>query len=326
MIKVAMLSRWHVHAIGYAREILATGKAQITWVWDEDPERGKEWAKELGAGFEPDLDKLLARDDVEAVAVDAPTSIHHDVILKAAQAGKHIFTEKVLCPTVKECKSVADAIRKAGVQFTISFPHRTFPINIYAKHVIEQGWLGQINYLRIRNAHSGASDKWLPEYWYDMTTTCGGAMMDLGCHPMYLAPYLLGKPVRVASIFNSLVSPGGMDDNCVSVVEFENKVIAVLETSFVTPFAGTNFELSGTEGVLILEGNTLKLRSRKLDVEGWVIPDLPKPDCIAINQWIDSIESGKPSKFTIDDAIMLTVMMENAYVSDKEQKIVKIQA
>ena len=51
MLRVAMLSKWHVHAAGYAREFLASGKAEIKAVWDEKPDRGEEWAKELGCDF-----------------------------------------------------------------------------------------------------------------------------------------------------------------------------------------------------------------------------------------------------------------------------------
>ena len=96
MLRVAMLSKWHVHAEGYARDFLKTGKAEITAVWDEKPERGAEWAQRLGCDFESDLDKLLAREDVDAVCCCTPTTMHTDVLIRAAKAGKHIFTEKVL--------------------------------------------------------------------------------------------------------------------------------------------------------------------------------------------------------------------------------------
>ena len=51
MLKVGMLSKWHVHAEGYARNVLDTGKAEITAVWDDDVERGSKWADDLGAKY-----------------------------------------------------------------------------------------------------------------------------------------------------------------------------------------------------------------------------------------------------------------------------------
>ena len=89
MVRVAMLSRWHVHADEYASRVDDEEQAQVVAVWDEEPGRGQGWASELGVGFEADLDRLLARDDIDAVAVAAPTNMHPEVMLRAAQAGKH---------------------------------------------------------------------------------------------------------------------------------------------------------------------------------------------------------------------------------------------
>jgi DNA-binding transcriptional LysR family regulator len=80
MVKVAMLSKWHVHAGGYAGMLKNSGKAEIVAVWDDDQARGEAWAKELGAEFIADLDTLLARDDIEAVICDAPNGKKYDAI------------------------------------------------------------------------------------------------------------------------------------------------------------------------------------------------------------------------------------------------------
>src|SRR5690606_40427794 len=98
MIKVAMLSYWHVHAWDYKKQAQNHPDTEIVAVWDEIPTTGEEAAKKLNVPFFADLDELLAKDDIDAVVVDAPTNIHRDVLVKAALAGKHIFTEKVIAP------------------------------------------------------------------------------------------------------------------------------------------------------------------------------------------------------------------------------------
>ena len=72
MLKVAMLSKWHVHAGAYARTVQNSGIAEIAVVWDEVAERGEAWAKELGVEFCADLDAVLARADIDAIVCDAP--------------------------------------------------------------------------------------------------------------------------------------------------------------------------------------------------------------------------------------------------------------
>lgn len=322
MIKIAMLSKWHVHAEGYARQIQQSGKAVITCVWDEDQNRGSAWAKDLGVDFEADLDRVLARNDVDAVVVDTPTSDHARVMIAAAKAGKHIFTEKAMAPTLAECKAISAAIEENGVKFCISMPQLTSALVQFARQAIDDGLLGRVHYLRIRDAHGGSVQGWLPAYWYDVEKAGGGAMMDLGCHPMYMASWLLGRPTRISSMFNTTYCPAPAEDNAVSVVEFDGGAIAVLETGFVTPWNAGCFELLGSDGAIVSVGKDVKIRSKKYDVQGWVIPDkLPEQQPMAMMQWLEGIETGTAIRFDTDRGEALTELLEKAYQSHERQEI-----
>lgn len=327
MLKVAMLSGWHVHARGYAQQLQNIKGVQITAIWDEDPQRGQAWAAELGAAFEPELEALLKRPDVDAVAVTTPTNMHRDVMVAAANAGKHIFTEKVMAPTVKECQDIAKAVTKAGVKFCISFHHRTNPANLFAKAAVDNGILGDITLVRVRNAHNGASANWLPDYFYDAVQCGGGAMMDLGAHPMYLVRWLLGKPRRLTAMFNSFTGKP-VEDNAVAVIEFENKALGIAETGFVSSHSPFSLEVYGTAGSLLVGGvdNKVQLRSDKIkaDIQGWIRPDnLPRPLPSPIEQWVNGILYGEPIHFGLDDGIQLTELMQAAYISAKEGRQVE---
>jgi len=322
MLKVAMLSRWHVHAGGYAQEFQARNDAKITVVWDEEPDKGAEFAKELGVDFEPDLDKLLARDDVDAVCVNAPTNIHRDVMVKAAKAGKHIFTEKVLAPTVAECMDIKKAVDESGVKFCISFPHRTFPHNLLAKKVMDDKVLGDVSYMRVRNAHNGASAGWLPAHFYDEVQCAGGAMMDLGAHPMYLIGWLLGKPAEVSSAF-TYVTGRAVEDNAVSVMKYSCGAVAVSETGFVTSNSPFVLELHGTKGSFVITDKTTQLSIS--EESGYESENaLPKALPNAIDQFVDGVLYGKEIVFGMDDAILLTEIMEAAYKAHKQGGFVKV--
>jgi len=322
MLKVAMLSRWHVHAEGYAKEFQARPDVKLTAVWDEEPDKGKAFAESLGVDFEPDLDKLLARDDVDAVCINTPTSMHRDIMVAAAQAGKHIFTEKVLAPTAKECIDIRDAVEKSGVKFCISFPHRTFPFNLLAKKVMEGGQLGTVTYLRMRNAHNGASAGWLPPHFYDEAMCGGGAMIDLGAHPMYLISWLLGKPSEISSAF-TYVTGHAVEDNAVCIMKYSSGAIAVSETGFVTSNSPPMLEIYGTDGSLVIMGNEPRIIST--DTKGeWITPELPEAIPSAIDQFVDGVLYGKEIIFGMDDAIRLTEIMESAYKAHKQGGFVKV--
>ncbi|MFA6947364.1 MAG: Gfo/Idh/MocA family oxidoreductase [Eubacteriales bacterium] len=325
MLKVAMLSKWHVHAGGYANTIKNSGVAEITCVWDDDIARGEAWAKELGCDFVADLDALLARDDVEAVACDTPTTMHHDVLIKAAKAGKHIFTEKALCPTVAECEEVKAAVVASGKTFVISYPMRGTGIVQFAKRMIEAGEFGKISLIRIRNGHNGVSGGWLPEYWFEKKDAAGGAMMDLGCHPMYTLAYLGGKPKRVTGMFNA---PFGskVDENALATVEFENGALGIGETSFITYATKEMIEIYGSDATLLAVGGDVQYISKNSEkyVRGWIHPTLPENHPIPLVQWLHACAEGKPSPegLGIDDAIALTELLEKSYIADETNKYV----
>ena len=315
VLRVAVLSRWHVHADQYAREIRANADADVCAVWDEEPDRGAAWAAELGVHFEADLDALLASDAVDAVCVTTPTAMHREAMVKAATAGKHIFTEKVLAATVADCRAIAQAVEAHGVKFCISFPRRTMPALLYAKQALDDGLFGRVTALRVRIAHDGAVRDWLPAHFYDADACGGGAMMDLGAHGMYLSRWLLGAPKRVTAVFNT-VTGRAVDDNAVAVVEFESGAIAVNETSFASFGGAYSLEIDGTGGAcrMLAPQAGVEVRSARFEDRGWRAPDalppaLPKP----IDQWIAGCVHGARIEFDMAAAIELTELMEAAY-------------
>lgn len=314
-LRVAMLSRWHVHANEYCNAIRQHEDADVVAVWDERPDRGSAWATELDVPFEPNYDTLLARSDIDAVCVVTPTNIHADVMIAAANSGKHTFTEKVLTIQVEEAVRVAEAVKANNVTFCISFPRRCLPEIKYAKQALDDGLIGELTFARIRVAHAGSSRDWLPPHFYDPEACGGGAMMDLGAHGMYLARWLAGKPKHVASVFTN-ITERAVEDNAVSVIEFESGAIVVNETSFVAYPDSYSLELDGTEGGvrMLSPRDGVELRSDHVDAKGWQkITDLPERGVSPINQWIDGCTKGTPIEFGITDAVELTEIMEAAY-------------
>lgn len=314
MLNVALISGWHVHAGEYLERINRNPLSRITAVWDEDPKRGREIAGRCGAAFEADYDALLADPSVGAVVITSPTNLHPGLMIKAAGAGKHIFTEKVLAIDPADARAIRDAVRAAGIHFTICFPHLSERTFLTVKEIVDSGKLGRITYAKFRKAHTGSVDDWLPHYFYDKTACGGGAMMDLGAHPMYLLPWILGRPVSVASVFTD-VTGRGVEDNAVSVIEFEGGAIGVSETGFVSWGNPLVFEISGTDGWLLMTDGDLKYRTRTSD--GWIIPDQTRQAPHPVDCFVESVVNDTPDEklYGIDEAVALTDLMAAAYRS-----------
>ena len=81
---------------------------------------------------------------------------------------------------------------EAGVALVVSLPRLYHGYTRAISKQLDEGRLGEPTYCRIRLSHDGAIAGWLPDRFYDPTAAVGGALSDLGCHPVYLTQLFLG--------------------------------------------------------------------------------------------------------------------------------------
>ena len=305
-IRVAVLGFWHVHAGDYARQAVEHPGTELVAVWDDDVERGRDGAERFGVEFTDDLDALLARDDVDAVTITTSTAVHRDVITRAARAGKHVFTEKLLAPTVAECEEIIATCDAAGVRLIVSLPRLYHGYTAAIRREIDEGRLGDVTFARVRLSHDGAIAPWLPERFFDPQTAIGGALTDLGCHPVYLTQLVLGtRPDTVHAVYRS-VTGRAVEDHAVVTVGYPSQAIGVIEAGFVagTPFtidvAGTGGWLaySDQQGVLTAGGPGYGDQPVTLPV--------PEDTTDAFGQWVDHIAAGTRADDNLARAVELT--------------------
>ncbi|MBB3109770.1 putative dehydrogenase [Paenibacillus phyllosphaerae] len=325
MIRVAMLSYWHVHAWDYTKQVQENEGTVVAAVWDEQPARGQEAAEKLGVPFVADLDELLARTDIDAVVVDTPTSMHHEVLIKVARAGKHIFTEKVVAPTIHEVNAILAAVSEAQVKLTVSLPRLYHGYTLAIQQVIASGALGELTQARVRLSHNGATANWLPEHFYNKAQCGGGALIDLGCHPMYLARLFLGLPERVSAVYG-YVTGKEVEDNAVALLHYENGAVGIVEAGFVNDHSPFCIELHGTKGSLLygLPDNAIRVRSSQQEAGEWTAVDSLPNAITAFDQWVNHIQANTTADENLELAADLTKLMEAANLSAAEGRAVRL--
>ena len=329
MIRIGKISYWHVHAWEYTNLAQEHPDTQIVAVWDEDAKRGQEAADRLGVSYVQDLEEMLRRDDLDAVIVDAPTNRHQEVITAAARTGKHIFTEKVLAPTVREAKAILEEIEKNQVKLMVSLPRLYEGYTLAIRNLIEQGLLGRITLVRVRLSHNGAIAGWLPEHFYSLEQCAGGAMIDLGCHPMYLTRLFLGEqPVSVQSQY-SYITGKEVEDNAAAVLLTEAGAIGIVEAGFVNAYSPFTIEVHGTDGTLMygMPEAKLLLRTSRLgeaEQQGWVEQKIPSRPENAFNQWVSHIQQDTYAEDNNRIAYELTQLMEASNQSAREHRAIRL--
>ncbi|OAX49001.1 MULTISPECIES: Gfo/Idh/MocA family protein [Paenibacillus] len=328
-IRIGKISLWHVHAWDYIKQAQEHEDTVMAAVWDEDAERGQEAAERLNVPFYASLEDMLAQDNIDAVIVDAPTRLHEDVITAAAKAGKHIFTEKVIASTIKEVNTIISDVQDNGVKMTVSLPRLNDGYTLTIQDVLNQGLLGKVTYVRVRLSHNGAIGNWLPEHFYHLEDCQGGALIDLGCHPMYLTNLFLGQEVTGVNANFGYVTGKEVEDNAVATLFTDSGAIGVVEAGFVNSHSPFAIEVHGTEGTLLYGTPEDKLLIRTnvgsdQQKEWTEIPLLDRRES-AFSQWVSHIQNDTIATENLQTATQLTRLMEAANLSAKEGRKISLK-
>ncbi|MGH8935146.1 MAG: Gfo/Idh/MocA family protein [Acidimicrobiia bacterium] len=214
----------------------------------------RELAKELLGLDDPDVHEspieLLARPDVDVVDVCVPPQARRDIVVAAAEAGKHIIAEKPLAAIPKEAEEMVEAARRAGVMLAMAHNYVFFPEFQAARAVIEAGELGRIEVVTLD--YLGVEDRpgsplYRPRWRHDAREAGGGVLMDM-LHPVYLAEFLLGRPVeRVSAYVTGRAPEASVEDLALCRLETAANVALVNVGWGVGPGGA---QVSGTEGFL----------------------------------------------------------------------------
>ncbi|MDR6972223.1 Gfo/Idh/MocA family oxidoreductase [Leifsonia shinshuensis] len=309
-LAVAAIGFWHVHAGDYARNVQQHPDTTLVAVWDDDEQRGRAAADEFGVEFVADLDELLARPELDAVTVTTATDQHRDVIGRAIAAGKHVFTEKILAPTVTESEELVELARQAGVALVVSLPRLSDDYTVAIERILDEGTLGELTYSRVRLAHDGWVARWLPDRFGDPAAAIGGALTDLGCHPAYLTRlFHRAEPLSISASYGS-VTGRPVEDNAVVTAEFPGGRLGVFEASVVTTPGAFTVELRGTAGSLMFgfRGERLLAKGGAFG-DGWQEIPLPDRRPGPFAQWVQHIHDGTTADDNLRHAVELTRMV-----------------
>jgi predicted dehydrogenase len=222
-------------------------------------------AKEM-LGFEnctDNADEIYNNPEIDIVDICTPNLYHKENVIKALQAGKHIYCDKPLATSYEDAKEIANLANTSSVITQMALQYRFFPVTMRAKEIIEEGRLGKILSFRASYLHSGSVDPNKKIGWkQDKKFGGGGVLFDLGSHVIDLMYYLMGEYSSVIADTEVIYkqrpdSTGRMvdieaDDFAFLIAKMKNGSTGTIEASKVA--TGTNdemrFEIHGDKGAI----------------------------------------------------------------------------
>jgi predicted dehydrogenase len=205
-------------------------------------------AERYGATACTELDALL--EQVDVVDVCAPTHVHHELVLRAAQAGKHVVCEKPLALTPAEGEGGVASCRNAGVHLLVAHVVRFFPEYVQAKAAVARGAVGTPAVLRLQRATFQPRKP--ADNWFTDPAKSGGLVFDLMVHDIDIARWVAGDVTSVYARSIKGARPGAPVDHAIAVLRHAGDAISHVEASWAypPPTFRTSGEIAGDAGVV----------------------------------------------------------------------------
>jgi len=158
-----------------------------------------------------DYRELLEQDDIDAVSIAVPNSLHATVAIAALEAGKHVLIEKPLARSEAEGQLMVEAAERTGKILAIAFQRRSRHDIEIVRDQVQSGAFGRVYYSKAFWMRRSGIPGW--GSWFTSKEAAGGGpLIDLGVHVLDMALYVLGNPtvVSVSAATYAEIGPQGL--------------------------------------------------------------------------------------------------------------------
>lgn len=211
-------------------------------VCDLDPARAQ---KVIGARstveVATDVDEILARDDIDAVAIATPARTHAPLALRALAAGKHVLVEKPLADTAIAATELVDAARAAGRILMTDHTYCYTPAASYVRQAVADGVLGDVLYVDSVRINLGLIQPDVDVFW------------DLAPHDLSLLDFILPGGLQPESVAAIGSDPLGAGKSCIGYLSLPlpGGAIAHVSVNWLSPTKIRQFVIGGSRRTLV---------------------------------------------------------------------------
>lgn len=250
----ALLGASTIAAQYMIRAIRAQEDGEVLRLVSGDARRGAAYAADHAIPVVgTDLEEAVNDPRVDAVYISTTNEKHLPQALAAIAAGKHVLCEKPLAMSVPDAIGMAKAAEAAGVTFATNHHLRCSGSHRKVRSLIEDGRVGRVLSLRVH--HAVYLPTGLQGWRINSAAEGGGVIPDITVHDADVVRFLLAEdPVAVVAQMAASGMGQGVEDSVMSVWNMPSGTMVMSHESFTHPFAGSGFEVHGTQGSVFARG------------------------------------------------------------------------
>jgi myo-inositol 2-dehydrogenase/D-chiro-inositol 1-dehydrogenase/scyllo-inositol 2-dehydrogenase (NAD+) len=255
-----------IHARSYAGSIR---DAELIALSDPVADNLRAAQAEVNARYAyADYREALQNPEIDAVIVVTPTQFHRDIVIAAANAKKHVFCEKPMASTARECDEMIEACRENGVRLQLGFMRRFDKSFQRGKALLDSGAVGRATLLRSNTYGPSQPKAWM----YDVRRNYG-PIGEVNSHDFDTLRWYAGSEVKmIHAVGHNFRSPEvaaeypDYYDTCSVLLEFENGIVGVITgAQYVAYGYDARAEILGTDGIIRVgaqQANTAEVVTR----------------------------------------------------------------
>lgn len=202
-----------------------------------------------------DYHDVMADPEIDAVVIVTPTGLHREIVLAAAEAGKHVFCEKPMATSAEECDEMIAACEAHGVKLQLGFMRRFDKSFRRGKELIDSGAIGEVTL--VKSLTHGPSE---PKEWMFDVSKSSGPIGEVNSHDFDTLRWYAGSEVKtIHAIGRNFRSPEKAGeypdyyDTCAVILEFENGVLGMVDgAQYVQYGYDARAEILGTKGDVLV--------------------------------------------------------------------------
>jgi predicted dehydrogenase len=246
-IRWGILGTANIARAAFLPGLREAGGGRAVRVAGREAAHAEAWAREHGVesavvGYE----RVLEADDIDAVYIPLPNTLHAHWTRQALAAGKAVLTEKPLCVSVPETEAVLADAAQPGRLLWEAFVFPFHPQMERVRRLIADGAIGELREIQ-SGFHFPVRSETNIRLRPDLA---GGALNDVGCYPLHLAAGLFGEAPAQA-VATSAFAPTGVDRETRGVLGFSHDRALVFSCG-IARGPDTATRLLGTEGEIRL--------------------------------------------------------------------------
>lgn len=251
--------------------IRESSTCEIVMATDPVAEIAASFGEEFGCPHTTDLEELLSNDEVEAVAIATPHYLHSPLAVQAANAGKHVLTEKPIACTLEQADLMIEACKANGVKLGV-LVIRNAAQTLKAKELIDAGAIGKVVGIQFHYMAAKPDSYWVQGYSGRVTTdwrmskekSGGGPLVMNLVHDIDRFRFMTGlEALRVSCEYDTFATDVEVEDYISVVFRYNNGAIGTATASSMARGGrGHGNRIVGAEGQIVF-GRGLEVYTTK---------------------------------------------------------------